>query len=73
MFSELKVDSMEPGREPETLMPKEENPACQDARQAQPLGASMRAVKRLKDTQCIGVRDALFEAILDRVLHRPDA
>jgi len=65
MYSDLKVDSLEPGREPETLMPKEENPRVKAlARRSR--SAFDANGQRLKDSQCIGFRDALFEAILDR-------
>ncbi|MBN2210648.1 MAG: hypothetical protein JW709_04555 [Sedimentisphaerales bacterium] len=64
MFSQQKVDSMAPDRKPETLIPKEENPRVQSL-----AGRSRSAFdengERLKDSRCIGVRDALFEAILD--------
>ncbi len=65
MHSDLKVDSMEPGREPETLMPKEENPRVK-ALAKRSRSAFDENGQRLKDSQCIAVRDALFEAILDR-------
>lgn len=65
MYSGLKVDSLDPTRRPETLIPKEENPRLKS------LAARSRSAfdsngRRLKDSQCIGIRDALFEAILDR-------
>lgn len=65
MFSDLQIDSLDPARRPETLIPKEENPrlkllATRSRSAFDPSG------RRLKDSQCIGIRDALFEAILDR-------
>jgi 2-oxoisovalerate dehydrogenase E1 component len=65
MYSDLKIDSMDPTRQPQTLIPKEENP------RVQVLATRSRSAfdpngRRLKDSQCIGIRDALFEAILDR-------
>jgi 2-oxoisovalerate dehydrogenase E1 component len=65
MYSDLKVDSMEPAREPETLMPKEANPRVK-ALAKRSRSAFDANGQRLKDSQCIAVRDALFEAILDR-------
>ncbi|UCD49018.1 MAG: hypothetical protein JSW27_15965 [Phycisphaerales bacterium] len=65
MYSDLKVDSMEPERAPETLMPKEENPRVK-ALAKRNRSAFDASGQRLKDSQCIGIRDALFEAILDR-------
>ncbi len=65
MYSDLQVDSMEPGREPEVLMPKEENPRVKSlAKRSR--SAFDENGQRLKDSQCIAFRDALFEAILDR-------
>ena len=63
-FSNQKIESMEPGRQPETLLPKEENPRLKS------LASRSRSAfdengHRLKDSRCIGIRDALFEAILD--------
>jgi 2-oxoisovalerate dehydrogenase E1 component len=65
MYSNLKVDSLDPARKPETLIPKEANPRLES------LAKRSRSAfdgnhQRLKDSQCIGIRDALFEAILDR-------
>jgi 2-oxoisovalerate dehydrogenase E1 component len=65
MYSNQKIDSMEPGRKPEVLLSKEENPRVQG------LASRSRSAfdengQRLKDTRCVGIRDALFEAILDR-------
>jgi 2-oxoisovalerate dehydrogenase E1 component len=65
MFSGGRVESLDPGRTPEVLLPKEENP-----RVRQLAGRSRSAFgpdgARLPKTKCIGIRDALFEAILDR-------
>jgi 2-oxoisovalerate dehydrogenase E1 component len=65
MYSNLEIDSMEPQRKPETLIAKEDNPRLKSiARRSR--SAFDEDNRRLKDSQCIGVRDALFEAILDR-------
>jgi 2-oxoisovalerate dehydrogenase E1 component len=70
MYSNQEVDSMDPGREPDVLMPLADNPRV--------LGLASRSRsafdetgERLKDTRCIGVRDALFEAIADRFYTDP--
>ncbi len=65
MYSNQKVEAMETGREPEVLIPLEENPRIKS------LASRSRSAwgengERLKDTRCIGYRDALFEAIIDR-------
>jgi len=64
MFSNQKVDAVAPGV-PEVLMPLKDNPRIQQ------LAKRSRSVfdekgQRLPKGRCIGVRDALFEAILDR-------
>ncbi len=71
MFSNECVDSLDPGREPDVLIPTiEENPRTKS------LASRSRSAfdengQRLKDTRCIGVRDALFEAIIDRFYTDP--
>ena len=65
MFSNQKVESFDTTRKPEVLIPKEENP-----RVKQLAGRSRSATDangaKLPKTKCIGIRDALFEAIFDR-------
>lgn len=70
MFSNQKVDSMDPGREPETRMPLQDNPRVK-ALAARSRSAWGENGDRLKDSRCIGVRDALFEAIIDRFYTDP--
>jgi 2-oxoisovalerate dehydrogenase E1 component len=71
MYSNKSVDSMEPDRKPDVLIPAiEENPRIKS------LASRSRSAfdengRRLKDIQCIGVRDALFEAIIDRFYTDP--
>ncbi|MEN6384097.1 MAG: thiamine pyrophosphate-dependent enzyme [Phycisphaerales bacterium] len=64
MFSNERIISLDESRKPQTLMPKEENPRVKSL-----LSKSRSAFdengQRLKDTRCVGFRDALFEAILD--------
>jgi 2-oxoisovalerate dehydrogenase E1 component len=65
MYSNLKVESMDTTRKPEVLLSKDENPRIKS------LATKSRSAfdpsgKRLKDSQCVVLRDALFEAILDR-------
>ena len=64
MFSDEKVESMDTSREPVTLMPKEENPRVKSL-ESRSRSAFDENGERLKDTRCIGVRDAIFEAVLD--------
>jgi 2-oxoisovalerate dehydrogenase E1 component len=65
MLSNQKVATMEPGRKPEVLIPKEDNPRLKQLanRSRSAFGADGR---RLPKGRCIGIRDAIFEAVLDR-------
>ncbi|MHC4212810.1 MAG: alpha-ketoacid dehydrogenase subunit alpha/beta [Planctomycetota bacterium] len=65
MFSNRKIDSMEPERESETLIGIEENPRLK-ALAARSRSGFDENGERLRDSRCIGIRDALFEAIIDR-------
>ena len=70
MFSSKKIESMDPGRKPEVLLSKDENP------RARKLAERSRSAfdengNRLPNTKCITIRDALFEAILDRFYADP--
>ena len=69
MFSGRKIEAMAPGI-PETLMERRENP-----RVRQLAGRSRSAFdgkgQRLPKGRCVGLRDALFEAILDRFYTDP--
>ena len=57
-------------REPEALIPKEKNPRLQQlARRSR--AAFDESGQRLPKGKCIGIRDALFEAILDRFYEDP--
>jgi len=65
MYSNEKIESMDPKRTAETLISKQQNP------RVQMLAKRSRSAfdengKRLPNSRCIGIRDALFEAILDR-------
>ena len=65
MYSNGKIESLDTKRECEVLMSKQENPRLRS------LAAKSRsgyddAGKPLPKNRCIGIRDALFEAILDR-------
>ena len=64
MYSNGKVDAMSDGQ-PEVLMPKDRNPrvALLAKRSRSAFDADG---KTLPKSRCIGIRDALFEAILDR-------
>ncbi|MGQ9809400.1 MAG: alpha-ketoacid dehydrogenase subunit alpha/beta [Armatimonadota bacterium] len=65
MFSNQKIENLDPGRKPETLIPIEENP-----RVKQLAGKSRSGLDAdgnpLPKGKCVALRDAIFEAILDR-------
>jgi 2-oxoisovalerate dehydrogenase E1 component len=70
MFSNQKVESMEPGRKPEVLMTREENPRVKQLAQRSRSAFDDKGNK-LPKSKCIGIRDALFESILDRFYTDP--
>jgi 2-oxoisovalerate dehydrogenase E1 component len=65
MFSNQKVEAMENGRKPEVLMPKDQNPRVKQLATRSRSGVDDKGNK-LPKSKCIGIRDALFEAIIDR-------
>jgi len=65
MFSNRKVESMETHRKPDVLMPLADNPRVKQ------LATKSRSAfdekgARLPKSRCVALRDALFEAIIDR-------
>jgi 2-oxoisovalerate dehydrogenase E1 component len=64
MFSNQRIISLDTSRKPETLMSKEENPRVKSL-ESKSRSAFDESGQRLKDTRCVGLKDALFEAILD--------
>jgi 2-oxoisovalerate dehydrogenase E1 component len=70
MFSNAKVESFDPSRAPDVLMKKSDNP-----RVRQLAGKSRSAFdpagNRLPKIRCVSIRDAIFEAILDRMYEDP--
>ena len=69
-FSNQKVESMEPGRECEVLMPREQNPRVQQIAKRSRSAFDEKGA-RLPKSKCVSLRDALFEAILDRFYADP--
>lgn len=65
LYSNQKIESMEPGRKPDVLMTKEQNPRV-IALASRSRSAFDDKGQRLKDARCVGFRDAIFEAILDQ-------
>jgi 2-oxoisovalerate dehydrogenase E1 component len=64
-FSNRKVESMGDGRKPDALLPKEENPRVKALAQRSRSGYD-ESGNKLPKSKCVGIRDAIFEAILDR-------
>lgn len=63
MFSNQKIESMDSSRSPETLLTEQENPRTKRLSTRSRTGIDSDG-KLLPKAKCIGVRDALFEAIL---------
>ena len=70
IYSNAVLENPDPSRKPETLMSKEDNPRVKSLA-ARSRSAFDASGKRLKDTRCIGFRDALFESIIDRFYADP--
>ncbi|MBN2841695.1 MAG: hypothetical protein JXM68_01310, partial [Sedimentisphaerales bacterium] len=64
MFSNQKAESLDPARKPVTLLSKEDNPRVKSLKDKS-RSAFDASGQRLKDTRCVGIKDTLFEAILD--------
>jgi 2-oxoisovalerate dehydrogenase E1 component len=64
MFSNQKIESLEPGRTPEVAIAKDQNPRTRKLAERS-RSAFDAAGQRRANHLCIGIRDALFEAILD--------
>jgi 2-oxoisovalerate dehydrogenase E1 component len=63
MFSNGRLESCAPGRKPETLLPLEENPRVKQLAQRSRSAFDGHGDK-LPKSKCVGIRDAIFEAIL---------
>jgi len=70
MYSNQHVKSMDPEREPDVLMPKEENPRVKQLKTKARFAfdENGKAVPKMK---LFGLRDGLFEAILDKFYEDP--
>jgi 2-oxoisovalerate dehydrogenase E1 component len=64
MYSNGSAESMEPDRQPETLISKEDNPRVKLLAKRSRSGFDADGKPQIK-SRCVGIRDALFEAILD--------
>ena len=70
MLSNRKVPCLDETRQPEVLIPKEENPRVQMLAKRSRCGLD-ESGKPLPKSRCVGIRDAIFEAILDRFYADP--
>jgi len=69
MFSNRRIERLA-SRKPETLIPKSRNPRLQQLAKRSRSAFDDKG-QRLPNSKCIGIRDALFEAILDRFYEDP--
>ncbi|HAU38741.1 MAG TPA: dehydrogenase, partial [Phycisphaerales bacterium] len=65
MFSNETVESLDPARQPEVLLAKEDNPRVAALAKRSRSGRD-ESGKELPKSRCVGIRDAIFEAVLDR-------
>jgi len=70
MFSNQKIDSMETGRSPDTLISLEANPRVKQLA-TRSRSAFDEKGARLSKAKCVVIRDAIFEAIIDRFYADP--
>lgn len=70
MFSNEKVENMDPDRKPEVLMELQENPRVKQLAGKSRSGLD-ESGKALPKGKCVGLRDALFEAIIHRFYEDP--
>ena len=70
MYSNQHVESMEPGREPEVLLPKEEDPRVKSLATKERY-AFDKDGKMFSKMKLFSIRDGLFEAIIDKFYEDP--
>ncbi len=71
MFSNEQIKTMPSDKKaPEVLLPKEDNPRVKQLAKRSRLGLDANG-KPLPKMKCIGIRDAIFEAILDKFYEDP--
>ena len=70
MFSNQRVESLDTTRQPEVLMPKADNPRVKQLAGKSRSGLDADG-KKLPKSRCVAMRDALFEAIIDRFYADP--
>ncbi|MBC8104122.1 MAG: dehydrogenase [Cytophagales bacterium] len=70
MFSNQTVESFDPTREPDVLIPLSENPRVKQLAVRSRSGLDENGIAQPK-SRCVGIRDALFEAVIDRFYKDP--
>lgn len=70
MLSNQKIKSMDESREPEVLMPKEENPRVKSLKTKSRFAFDENG-KPVSKAKLFGLRDGLFEAIIDKFYEDP--
>jgi 2-oxoisovalerate dehydrogenase E1 component len=70
MYSNQKIEVLDASRKPEVLIPKEENPRLKQLAQRSRSAFDVQGA-RLPKSKCVGIRDALFEAVIDRFYADP--
>ena len=65
MFSNQKIEALGNGRTPEVLIPREQNPRLKQLA-TRSRSAFDEQGQKLPKSKCVGIRDAIFEAVLDR-------
>ncbi|HTW94710.1 MAG TPA: thiamine pyrophosphate-dependent enzyme [Tepidisphaeraceae bacterium] len=70
MFSNGSLPSLDTKRQPEVLLPKDQNPRVKQL-SSRSRSAIDEKGQKLSKAKCIGIRDALFEAIFDRFYTDP--
>jgi 2-oxoisovalerate dehydrogenase E1 component len=66
MYSNRRVESLDPGRQPEVLLPREENPRVRQLAGKSRSGLDDQG-QPLPKVRCVTLRDAIFESVLDRM------
>jgi len=69
MFSNGSVKSMDPSREPEMKMPKEEVPRVQEIARKERFG--IKNGKPVSKVKAYNIRDGIFEAVIDKMYEDP--
>jgi 2-oxoisovalerate dehydrogenase E1 component len=70
MYSNESVESLDSSRAPGVLLPKDENPRTKQLASKSRTGLAEDGTY-LSDARCVGFKDALFEAIIDRFYADP--